>query len=429
MNLKFPPGFLIGSGSSGLPFEKAWDFSGIQGNILNSSTPTQLRVENCSYSVNFTSPPYCKLQEDVKLIKTVGFDTYRIFVSWARILPNGYPDVIDREGLNYYNILIDELLKYNIEPIVTVYDWDHPKKLEEMGGWLNERMAYYFSDYARLVYKEFGDRVKIFTTMNRPRVFCALKYQYKFFGQQDNFMNLNHYTCTHHMLKAHALAYHAYNREFRRKQQGIVGMNVACSNFYSKNINDHVSSDIGFEFSCGHLLHPIFGSEGDYSPVLKRKVALRSKTLGHGKSKLPAFSKEWIQHIKGSADYLGLSHYASFLVEQLPFSQTRDWPNDEGLNYTVDPGWPSAANSTFKVVPKGFGDVLRKIRDKYNNPPVYVLENGVSDDGRLSDDWKINHLHSFLREMLVAINRDGCNVRVYTIWSFFDGLESSFGYR
>lgn len=103
-------------------------------------------------------------------------DFYRFSLSWSRILPNGYSNVIDRRGLDYYESLIDELLANGIKPFVTLYHWDHPQVFESMGGWTNEKMVDWMSDYARIVFRELGPKVKHFTTINEPSIFCNEGY-------------------------------------------------------------------------------------------------------------------------------------------------------------------------------------------------------------------------------------------------------------
>lgn len=102
---------------------------------------------------------------------------YCFSLSWSRLLPTGYTDKISKTGVKYYHDLLDELEKFNITPVVTIYHFDHPQSLEEnLGGWLNESMAYVFADYARFVFQEFGQRVKYFVTVNEMYVMCTLGY-------------------------------------------------------------------------------------------------------------------------------------------------------------------------------------------------------------------------------------------------------------
>jgi len=103
-------------------------------------------------------------------------DFYRFSISWTRILPNGYSNVINQKGIDYYKNLIDELLANNIKPLVTLYHWDHPEIFERMGGWMNEMMVDWISDYVRVVFREFGAKVKYFATINEPSVICNFGY-------------------------------------------------------------------------------------------------------------------------------------------------------------------------------------------------------------------------------------------------------------
>lgn len=103
-------------------------------------------------------------------------------MSWSRILPTGYTDYVNQDGIRYYHNILDELEKYGIEPFVTLYHWDHPQSLEQLGGWTNEVMADLFADYALLVFKQFAPRVKFFSTMNEPYMFCKAGYRELFFA-------------------------------------------------------------------------------------------------------------------------------------------------------------------------------------------------------------------------------------------------------
>lgn len=99
-------------------------------------------------------------------------------MSWSRILPTGHPDDVSQSGLQYYHDLLDELESNGITPFVTIYHWDHPQKFEDQfGGWLDERMAFLFAEYARVIFREFGHRVKVFSTINEPYIYCVSAYK------------------------------------------------------------------------------------------------------------------------------------------------------------------------------------------------------------------------------------------------------------
>lgn len=134
--------------------------------------------------------------------------------------------------------------------------------------------------------------------------------------------------------------------------------------------------------------------------------------------------------LRGTADFFGLNHYTSNIVEPVPKQNDTPWYRDRGVIASFDPSWPNSASEWLKVVPRGFGDTLRKLKLEYGNPPIFVLENGFSDRGtHLIDTPRIEYLHDYLREMLIAVNRDGCNVKGYTVWSLMDNFEWDRGFK
>lgn len=271
---------------------------------------------------------------------------YRFSLSWPRILPTGYSNVVSKDGIAYYHRLLDELEKHNITPMVTLYHWDHPQLFQYMGGWTNEIIVELFADYARIVFEEFGDRVKIFSTINEPGTVCENGYflgthapgilitlmfailsiildicdidrqsifplpfffVFIFYYYHANFFlfrkglklgRYGEYLCNQNILKAHARAYHIYDEEFKAKQKGQVGIVLNIINYWSKNKSDVVSNEVAFQFNFGIYAHPIFSKDGDWPTVIKQRVNDNSKFEGLPRSRLPSFSKEWIDYIK-----------------------------------------------------------------------------------------------------------------------------------
>lgn len=125
----------------------------------------------CIYSI---VNPHTRINEEVIILQV---DHYRFSLSWSRILPTGYTNVVNKKGVQYYHDILDELKKNDITPMVTIYHWDHPQRLEKLGGWLNEEMAHIYSEYARFVFNEYGNRVKIFSTFNEPSLVCTMGYK------------------------------------------------------------------------------------------------------------------------------------------------------------------------------------------------------------------------------------------------------------
>lgn len=154
------------------------------------------------------------------MLKELNVDFYRFSLSWTRILPEGFIYKINQAGVDYYNDLINGLLENGIQPVVTIYHWDSPAKFSSLGELSNDVFIEYFTDFARLVFELFGDRVKTWITFNEPHVIC--QDFNSVMSKIDPLVpeGIIHYLCTHNLIKAHAEAYHIYHKEFKPTQNG-----------------------------------------------------------------------------------------------------------------------------------------------------------------------------------------------------------------
>lgn len=141
-------------------------------------------------------------------------------MSWSRILPSGFIHRVNPDGIRYYNEVINALIAQNVTPVITLYHWDLPSTIQELGGWTNDAIVYYFEDYARLAFETFGDRVKTWITINEPVIVCKDGYGEMNKAPALNLSGIGEYVCMHNLLKAHAAAYHVYDKEFRPTQKG-----------------------------------------------------------------------------------------------------------------------------------------------------------------------------------------------------------------
>lgn len=171
---------------------------------------------------------------------------YRFSISWPRVLPSGDVANVNEAGIEYYNKVINKILEYHLEPMVTMYHWDLPQELQNFGGWANSLIAKYFEAYANLLFDRFGDRVKYWITLNEPSSFCEA------YGDPSNAPGIDahgvgDYLCAHNALKAHALAYHLYKNTYYSQFKGRIGISL-CTEFYFSKSNNTKDVDRALQF-------------------------------------------------------------------------------------------------------------------------------------------------------------------------------------
>ncbi|KAK9687263.1 Glycosyl hydrolase family 1 [Popillia japonica] len=429
----FPDNFKFGVATAAYQVEGAWNTSGKGENIWDYMTHTNPSSILDRSNGDIACDTYNKIKADVQLLKNLGVDFYRFSISWSRILPSGKTDYINPDGIRYYNELIDELLANDIKPLVTMHHFDQPQPLEQEGGFLNLKLADYFEDYADVLYKNFGDRVKDWTTFNEPTLVCFLGYSGEFLAPMITRKD-GGYLCGRTLLIGHAKAYHLYNKRYKNDQGGRVGIvhDIFWFEPRTNKIGDIKAAEAAKEFNFGWFAKPIFTQEGDYPQIMKESIARSSKLEGLSKSRLPQLTQEEIELIKGSADFLGVNHYTTFYcspIEDDTIERGLFYLPDMDANCIVDDKAESSATPWLKVIPSGFRKSLNWIKEQYNNPEVIILENGFSDAGNLLNDCpRVNYYNRYLTEMLKAIYEDDCNVSGYAAWSFMDNFEWRSGY-
>lgn len=172
-------------------------------------------------------------------------DFYRFSIAWTRVLPNADISYVNEKGIEYYNKLIDKLLEHNIEPMITLYHFDLPEKLKQLGGFSNEIIVDYFKEFANVLFERFGYRVKYWITINEPAMFCPVHNGS--LGQTD-FHGIADYLCGHNVLKMHAAVYHLYKERFYDRFKGQIGISLNSHFYYSKT-NDTDLVDHAMQFS------------------------------------------------------------------------------------------------------------------------------------------------------------------------------------
>ncbi|PAN38664.1 hypothetical protein PAHAL_7G187900 [Panicum hallii] len=440
----FPEGFVFGTSSASYQYEGGVMEGGRGPSIWDTFThqhPDKI-IDRSNGDVAVDS--YHLYKEDVRLMKDMGMDAYRFSISWTRILPNGsLSGGVNREGVRYYNNLIDELLLKGVQPFVTLFHWDSPQALEDKyGGFLSPNMINDYRDYAEVCFKEFGDRVKHWITFNEPGGFCSAGYASGVLAPgrcspweqgkcSAGDSGTEPYTVCHHQLLAHAETVRLYKEKYQAVQGGKIGISLVSLWFLplspSKSNNNAVRRALDFTF--GWFMDPLVG--GDYPLNMK----------GLAGNRLPRFTKEQSEMLKGAFDFIGLNYYTTYYAANLPpanglnVSYNTDFrANLSGVRNGVPIG-PQAASPWLYMYPRGFSELLLYIKENYGNPTIYITENGFDEANNMSlplqealkDDTRIVYHHGHLLALLSAI-RDGANVKGYFAWSLLDNFEWVNGY-
>ncbi|XP_059429779.1 beta-glucosidase 12-like [Corylus avellana] len=435
----FPEGFIFGTASASYQFEGAAKEDGKGASIWDTYTHTYPGKITDHSTGDVAVDQYHRYKEDVHLMKKMGLDGYRLSISWSRVLPNGkLSGGVNREGIKYYNNLINELLAKGVKPFVTLFHWDLPQALEdEYGGFLSPQIVHDFRDYAELCFNEFGDRVKNWVTINEPTSYSLSGYEGGSFApgrcsDRNNCAAGNSstepYLVIHHELLAHAAAVEVYRQKYQAKQKGCIGIVLVASwaEPYSNTRQDRNAALRNLDFVFGWLMDPL--TNGDYPRSMQSLVGNR----------LPKFSKEQSNILNGSFDFIGLNYYTTSYAANAP------QPNAVNASHTTDmcvnrsnerngiPIGPKAASDWLYVYPRGIHNILLYTKRKYNNPLIYVTENGI-DDASLSleeafvDKHRIDYFYHHLKYVNKAI-KHGVNVKGYFAWALTDNFEWINGY-
>ena len=399
----FPRNFLWGSATAAYQIEGAWNEDGKGESIWDRYSHTKGMILN-SDTGDVACDHYHRLDKDIALMRELGIKAYRFSISWPRIFPDG-KGLVNLAGLDFYNRLVDKLLAAQIQPFATLYHWDLPQKLQDMGGWANREVSSYFCDYSAVLSKHLGDRVKNWITINEPWVVANL-------GHRDGVMAPGIKSekialqVAHHLLVAHGKATQALRADNPSARVGIA-LDMRPTAPASDAPEDVEAALKLWSKEARWYLDPLFKAYyppdiwtdyGENAPVVKpRDMSLISQNL----------------------DFLGINYYTRTVcskngpVERIPGSQ-----------YT-DMGW--------EIAPEAFCKMLIDISQEYNLPPIYITENGaafkdeVKADGTVEDLNRLDYLRDHLLQARIAMEQ-GVNLAGYFVWSLLDNFEWAFGY-
>ncbi|KAG9132598.1 hypothetical protein Leryth_023058 [Lithospermum erythrorhizon] len=423
----FPRDFLFGSASAAYQYEGAVHEDGRGPSIWDEFSHKYPDKVKDGSNGDITEDFYNHYKDDIKLMKSFGLNSFRLSISWSRVLPYGkLSKGVNKKGIEFYNNLINELLSNGIKPFVTIFHWDTPQTLQdEYGGFLSPNIVNDYRDFAELCFKEFGDRVQNWITFNEPYMYSLMAYEGGvFIGNEAT----EPYLVAHHILLSHAKVVQLYRNNHQVSQNGQIGITLICHWMlpYSNSTADSLASQRALDFMFGWFMDPL--TYGRYPKNMRNIVG----------SRLPIFTTEEATLVKGSFDFLGINYYTGNYVSNVPIPSN-------GLSAATDPqviqtfeqngksiGQPTGG-SEFYVYPKGLHDLLVYTKETYNNPTIYITENGMPDSNNLTssqlmrDTQRVDFLGRHLLALKQAIG-DGVNVKGYFVWSFLDTWEWTSGY-
>ncbi|XP_072253761.1 lactase/phlorizin hydrolase-like [Leuresthes tenuis] len=424
----FPQDFSWGVSSSAYQIEGGWNADGKGPSVWDTFTQTTDIVLD-SANGNVACDSYNRLEEDFYMLRALRVKSYRFSLSWSRIFPDGRRTSLNQKGVDYYNKLIDGLLAHNITPMVTLYHWDLPQALQDLGGWDNVQMIDIFNDFCDFCFATFGNRVKFWITFNQPHTIAWLGYG---LGQiPPNVMDPGTapYKVAHNLIKAHATAYHTYDDKYRSSQSGLVSIALNADWAEPKDVNvprDIVAADRALQFQLGWFAHPIF-KNGDYPDAMKWQVRQKCELQGQSDSRLPSFTEEEKNFIKGTADVFCLNHHTTKIVSHItgplsPESYQHDWDFLEEELIEL----PTTTLAKQRAVSWGMRRLLNWIKEEYGDPDIYITENGAAV---MYDTDRVFHYKTYIDEALKAYELDGVRLKGYIATSLMDSFEWLYGYR
>ncbi|WP_297899686.1 GH1 family beta-glucosidase [Metallibacterium sp.] len=354
---------------------------------------------------------YRRWREDVRMMADLGMRAYRFSVAWARVMPQGRGSV-NAKGLDFYSRLVDELLARGITPMTTLFHWDLPAALDDRGGWLNPDIAHWFADYAEVMFKALDGRVRHWATLNEPWVVTDGGYLHGALAPGHRSL-YEAPIATHHLLRAHGAAVQRY-RSVGKHHIGLV-VNLEPKYAASDSAANQAATRRAHAYMNGQYLDPA---------LLGRYPEEMPEIFGAAWPEWPAADFDLIRQ---KLDFIGFNYYTRSITRDAPEA----WPVRAGR---VPQPQGTYTETSWEVFPQGLTDTLQWIRERYDNPPVYITENGaafydppVAENGRVVDSLRVDYLRKHIGAVHTAIAA-GSDIRGYFAWSLMDNFEWSLGF-
>ncbi len=422
----FPKDFLWGASTSAYQVEGA--------NLTDGKGPSCQDVKELpagTASLDVCADHYHRYKEDIALMAEMGFKTYRFSIAWTRILPNGDGEV-NQAGIDYYNDLINTCLEYNIEPLVTMFHFDMPDALDQRGSWSNRDSIDWFVNFARILFENFGDRVKYWLTINEQNMLTLVGPVIGTLHIPEGTTNVikETYQQNHHMLVAQAKAMALCHEMLPNAKIGPAP-NIALVYPASCKPEDILAAQ---EYNAiRNWLYLDMAVYGVYNNLVWRYLEENDA--------LPTIEAGDMDILKsGKPDFIGFNYYNTATVEHSSPDDNFSTGGDQQM-FAGEAGYykafanPNLRKSEFgwEIDPEGFRANMREMYSRYRLPMI-VTENGLgaydtlTEDGKVHDDYRIAYLRAHIEQLQYAIS-DGVEMMGYCPWSAVDLVSTHEGIR
>ncbi|KAJ9174479.1 hypothetical protein P3X46_013117 [Hevea brasiliensis] len=447
----FPDDFIFGTATSAYQIEGAANISGKGPSVWDTFTheyPERIKDHSTGdVAVDF----YHRYKENIQNVKSMGFNAFRFSISWPRVIPSGRRrEGVNEEGIKFYNSVINETINQGLQPFVTIFHWDTPQALEDKyRGFLSRNIVEDYRDYADLLFEKFGDRVKFWMTFNEPWSLSGFSYDDGVFapGRCSSWVNrqcragnsaTEPYIVAHHLLLAHSAAVQLYRGKYKETQNGQIGITIFTFWFepLSNRAEDIEASKTALDFMFGLWMDPL--TYGRYPRIVRDLAGDR----------LLNFTEEETHLLRGSYDFLGLQYYTSYYAKpNAPVDpdhiryKTDSHITETPYDYDGNLIGPQAYSSWFYIFPKGIRHLLNYTKDTYNDPVIYITENGVDNlkteidkageeniTAALKDEFRIDYYRKHMWNALGSLKDYHVNLKGYFAWSYLDNFEWNIGY-
>lgn len=405
--MSFPANFVWGAATSSYQIEGAVDVDGRGKSIWDvfSHTPGMVKGGDTG---DVACDHYHRWAEDIELLSRGRFAAYRFSTAWPRILPMG-EGAVEQRGLDFYDRLADGLIARGITPWLCLYHWDLPQALQDAGGWLNRDIAEKFADYARIVAKRLGDRVKHWATFNEPNIQALFGYG---IGEHAPGMRglPNMLAAMHNQNLAHGRAVQALRAETAGLRIGAI-ISLQRARPSSDREEDRRATERFEAMWNGACLDPLM--LGVYPAAVAADFA-------------PLVAGGDLATMHQPLDFVGVNYYAPMYIAAVPQSLFGAWFG------AIPAGTPLTAMGR-PVDAGALTEELIRVSERYGRPDIYVTENGacygdaVAADGIVHDQDRIGYLRDHLAAAQRALSA-GVNLRGYFVWSLLDNFEWQEGY-